>query len=64
MSVPKDKKTNKELPTLTKNDFLRVLDRAINPPKSPDQEINKTLEKPDFDCCNEKRTHLDSVEGT
>jgi len=37
----KDKKTKKKPPILTKKDFLRVLDRAINP-KPPDSKKGKT----------------------
>ncbi len=36
MTDQKDKKTKKKSPILTKEDFLRVLDRAINPPKPSD----------------------------
>lgn len=49
----------KQKEILTKEDFLKVLDRAI---KLPDQETSETSEKPDSDCCNEKHTHLDNVE--
>lgn len=36
------KKTKKKPPPITKDDFLRVLDRAINPPKQPDLKRGKT----------------------
>lgn len=49
---------------LTKEDFLRVLNRAISPIKPPCQEKGETSEKPDSDYCNEKHTHLDNVEDT
>jgi len=42
MEYQKDKENNTK--PLTKADFLRVLDRAINPIKSPDQEIGETLD--------------------
>ena len=45
--------------TITKEDFLRVLDRAIKP---LGQETSETSEKPDSDYFNEKHTHLDYVE--
>jgi len=38
------KKTFPKDPILTRADFLRVLDRAINPMKSPDQEIDEALD--------------------
>lgn len=56
----KDRENSNEF--LTMDDFLRVLDRAICPPKPPDQEIDKTSEKSDSDYCNEKHIHSDNVE--
>ena len=55
-----DKQNNSKY-TLTKEYFLRVLDRAIKP---PDQETSKTSEKPDSDYCNEKHTHSNNVGDT
>jgi len=43
----------------SKDDFLRVLDRAIKP---PDQENQRTLEKTDSCDCNEKHTHSNNSE--
>ncbi len=47
---------------ISKNDFLRILDRAISPIKSPCQETSETSEKPDSYYCNEKHTHSDNAE--
>jgi len=41
MKYKKDIKTNEKSPILTKDDFLKVLDRAIKP---PDQETQRTDE--------------------
>jgi len=45
--------------TITKEIFLRILNRAIKPLC---QEKDETSEKLDSDYCNEKHTHLDNVE--
>ncbi len=42
MKGSKNKKTNKKPPILTKKDFLKVLDRDINPQKPPDSKRGKT----------------------
>ena len=49
---------------ISKNDFLRILDRAISTIKSPCQETSETSEKPDSDDYSEKRTHSDNSEET
>jgi len=61
MKYQQDKKTKEKPHILTKDDFLRVLDRAIKP---PDQEKDKTSEKPDSYYCSETHTHQDNSEGT
>ena len=55
------KKTKERHPIFTKDEFLRVLDRAIKP---PDQETQRTSEKSDSDDYSEKRTHSNNSEGT
>ena len=55
----KDNKIKKNPPIFTKDDFLRVLDRAIKP---HGQGKDKTSEKPDSGCYNEKHTHQDNSE--
>jgi hypothetical protein len=44
---------------ISKEDFLRVLDRAIKP---HGQGTNETSEKSDSDDYSEKHTHSDNVE--